>query len=189
MGLSDANLARLDLKRKNPLAPPPKERQVVAAPASTRRGPQPPPGYVAEKKEEEEKHEEYLSSTGGVSSPTIQSPVAFASTGRDGAETVNTANMDLSATHAKMKKVLGRSMQSVMEDVKKKTGSPKVEGEVFRDHLASAGVPLTGKEVRAIALKYGDDRSHVQVDKLLAATSRTSSSPSAKSSSVTPRKK
>lgn len=189
MGLSDANLARLDLKRKNPLAPPPKERQVVAAPASSRRGPQPPPGYVAEKKEEEEKHEEYLSSTGGVSSPTIQSPGAFASTGRDGAETVNTANMDLSATHAKMKKVLGRSMQSVMEDVKKKTGSPKVEGEVFRDHLASAGVPLTGKEVRAIALKYGDDRSHVQVDKLLAATSRTSSSPSAKSSSVTPRKK
>jgi hypothetical protein len=93
--------------------------------------------------------------------------------------------MDLSATHAKMKKVLGRSMQSVMEDVKKKTGSPKVDGDVFRDHLASAGVPLTGKEVRAIALKYGDDRNHVQVDKLLAASGRTAASPSTK---TTPRK-
>ena len=187
MGLSDANLARLDLKRKNPLAPPPKERQVVAAPTSARRGPQPPQGY-AEKKEEEEKHEEPFSlhAAVGVSSPS--SPSAFASTGRDGAETVNTANMDLSATHAKMKKVLGRSMQSVMEDVKKKTGSPKVEGEVFRDHLASAGVPLTGKEVRAIALKYGDDRNHVQVDKLIAASSRTASSPSSKTL-LSPRKK
>jgi Ca2+-binding EF-hand superfamily protein len=188
MGLSEANLARLDLKRKNPLAPPPKERQVVAAPATTRRGPQPPSGFV-EKKEEEEKHSEEIPSSphaaGGIASPTSHSSSAFASTGRDGAETVNTANMDLSATHAKMKKVLGRSMQSVMEDVKKKTGSPKVDGDVFRDHLASAGVPLTGKEVRAIALKYGDDRNHVQVDKLLAASGRTAASPSTK---TTPRK-
>ena len=68
--------------------------------------------------------------------------------------TVATANLDLSATHSKMRRVLGRNWVVVMSELKKKGAR---NGELFRDELAKSGVPLTGKEVRAFGLQHGPD--------------------------------
>jgi hypothetical protein len=82
-------------------------------------------------------------------------------------ETVATANLDLSPTAQKMRKVLGRQgMTAVLGDAKKIAAKRATEGGAsspsaavvpasqLRDTMAKHGVPLTAKEVRALSLKY-----------------------------------
>ena len=85
------------------------------------------------------------------------------------AETLATANLDLSATHARMKKVLGKNWTVVLADLKKKGAARN--GEEFRDAMAKSGVPLTGKEVRALELKFSAGAgAGIDVDKLMSST-------------------
>jgi hypothetical protein len=112
----------------------------------------------------------------------------------DGAS-VATLDMDLGPTAAKMRKVLGRAWLQVLADVHKRAALKRansgaaatggvlgkeavVTGEVFRDAMAMAGVPLTGKEVRALTGKFAGGDGGLAVGKLIEATigaSRTAS--------------
>jgi Ca2+-binding EF-hand superfamily protein len=169
MGLSDANLARMNLARKNPMGPMPKERQVAGAAAAPAKGAAAPSPAKAESHGSHGSHGASASSaSASFASPSRAG--AGAGAGAGDAETIATANLDLSSTHAKMRKVLGRSMAAVLAEVKRKGssggGSGAVSGEAFRDVLASAGVPLTSKEVRALSLKYGSGNGSLQVDEI-----------------------
>jgi hypothetical protein len=112
------------------------------------------------------------------------------------ADTVATAALDLSPTAQKMRKVLGKSgMAAVLADVKKSTGkgSPAgasaVPGDQLRDTLAKHGVPLTGKEVRALSIKYHGSGSGsdpvVDVEAMLRDTFISAPSPAKAGASLT----
>jgi Ca2+-binding EF-hand superfamily protein len=106
------------------------------------------------------------------------------------APSIATADMDLSNTENKMRRVLGRSWVNVYKDVKKSSGTTAVSGETFRDVMAEKGVPLTSKEVRAIALRYGAGSGEVDVEKVMNGTFKSGpSSPTkaARPSTAVPR--
>ncbi len=94
--------------------------------------------------------------------------------------------MDLSSTASKMRKVLGKTgYAAVLAEVKKSaaaSGSSSLPGGALRDTMAKHGVPLTGKEVRALSLKYhGDGADGVDVAAMLKDTFiSTPASPAAK---------
>jgi len=72
------------------------------------------------------------------------------------AGSIATSQFDVGTTEEKMRRVLGRSWVAVYRDVRKQEGvdPSNIGGEKFRDFMAEKGVPLTGKEVRALSLKY-----------------------------------
>jgi hypothetical protein len=107
------------------------------------------------------------------------SSAAAAGPGRAGAtirfddgRSVATATMDLDPIAAKMRRVLGKSWMNVAKDIQAEAqreaqrssgvlgsvaanaGSGVVPASVMRDALATKGVALTSKEVRALSLKY-----------------------------------
>jgi Ca2+-binding EF-hand superfamily protein len=170
MGLSDANLARMNLARKNPMGPMPKERQLAGAAAAPAKGAAAPSPAKAESHGSHGPHGSHGASASSASANFASPARAGAGAGAGDADTIATANLDLSSTHAKMRKVLGRSMAAVLAEVKRKGssggGSGAVSGDAFRDVLASAGVPLTSKEVRALSLKYGAGNGSLQVDEI-----------------------
>lgn len=70
---------------------------------------------------------------------------------------VSTSAVDLQATEAKMRKILGRSWTAVYKDMQRKHEAGSGHGmgvTAFQDSMAKQGVPLTSKEVRALARKY-----------------------------------
>jgi hypothetical protein len=74
-----------------------------------------------------------------------------------------------------MRRVLGRSWVQVYREVKNNESvggnTSSVQGDKFRDLMAEQGVPLTGKEVRALGTKYGASSSQgINVDKLMKET-------------------
>lgn len=126
------------------------------------------------------------SSGGGSGSGVPRRPsTAAASVGGSGAPrmyrapSIATADMDLSNTENKMRRVLGRSWVNVYKEIKKENGGSAavLPGDAFRDRMAEKGVPLTSKEVRAIALRYGAE-GNVDVEKVMSATFKTGASPS-----------
>jgi len=73
------------------------------------------------------------------------------------ARSVATRDIDLVSTESKMRKILGKSWLGAYKSMKKKEqkdGSDGLTTGRFRDAMAERGVPLTSKEVRALALKY-----------------------------------
>jgi hypothetical protein len=76
--------------------------------------------------------------------------------------------MDVNATEAKMRHVLGKSWVHVYKQVKGNESA--VSGDSFRDMMAERGVPLTSKEVRALSLKYSAGDGALDAEKLLTST-------------------
>jgi hypothetical protein len=76
--------------------------------------------------------------------------------------------MDVNATEAKMRHVLGKSWVHVYKQVKGTESA--VSGDSFRDMMAERGVPLTSKEVRALSLKYSAGDGALDAEKLLTST-------------------
>lgn len=85
------------------------------------------------------------------------------------ANSIATAEFDLAGTEEKMRRVLGRSWVQVFSDVKKASGSaPGLSSDSFRDVMAERGVPLTSREVRALAARYsGGAAGEVDAESLL----------------------
>jgi Ca2+-binding EF-hand superfamily protein len=118
-----------------------------------------------------------VSSSSSSSSQSILAPIARAgaSSGVSGvpplrrAGSVATSQMDVNATEAKMRHVLGKSWVHVYKQVKG-TESSAVSGDSFRDMMAERGVPLTSKEVRALSLKYSAGDGTLDAEKLLTST-------------------
>jgi len=104
------------------------------------------------------------SSTTNVATTTTAAPGTPSKTGTPRAggdsESVATAALDLSPTAQKIRKVLGKSgYNAVLADVKKEASkrndpTATVGSNQLRDTLAKHGVPLTGKEARALSYKY-----------------------------------
>lgn len=68
---------------------------------------------------------------------------------------VATAALDLAPVMQRMRRVLGASWPTVLTDVSKSgKGDTVVSGSILRDSLASKGIALTSKEVRALSLRY-----------------------------------
>lgn len=84
------------------------------------------------------------------------------SSGGDAA-TVATEAMDLRSTEEKMRRILGRSWSAVYREVKARAmaevgdeNATALPADTFRDVMATRGVPLTAKEVRALSFRYGE---------------------------------
>ena len=81
----------------------------------------------------------------------------------DDTVSIATSQWDLEVTEEKMRKVLGRSWKQVYRGMKRKQakeGGPGLSTGRFRDELAEKGVPLTSKEVRALAQAYPPSGRH-----------------------------
>lgn len=66
-------------------------------------------------------------------------------------------SVDLHETEVKMRKILGKSWTHVYKDIRKKQerdAGSVISTHRFRDLMAERGVPLTSKEVRALARRY-----------------------------------
>jgi Ca2+-binding EF-hand superfamily protein len=85
------------------------------------------------------------------------------------ANSIATDEFDLAGTEEKMRRVLGRSWVQVFSDVKKASGrAPSLSSDSFRDVMAERGVPLTSREVRALAARYsGGAAGEVDAESLL----------------------
>jgi Ca2+-binding EF-hand superfamily protein len=87
------------------------------------------------------------------------------------AMSVATDAINLDDVEAKMKRVLGRSWTKVYGDMQRKqTQSGDVTNDQFRDSMAKSGVPLTSKEVRALARKYASTQGGMDYSKCFDAT-------------------
>jgi Ca2+-binding EF-hand superfamily protein len=115
-------------------------------------------------------------SASASSSKSIVAPMARAASATSAsgvpllrrAGSVATSQMDVNATEAKMRHVLGKSWVHVYKQVKGNESA--VSGDSFRDMMAERGVPLTSKEVRALSLKYSAGDGALDAEKLLTST-------------------
>lgn len=66
-------------------------------------------------------------------------------------------SVDVTETEEKMRRILGRSWVNVYKNIRKqqeREASSVISTHRFRDAMAAQGVPLTSKEVRALARRY-----------------------------------
>jgi Ca2+-binding EF-hand superfamily protein len=95
------------------------------------------------------------SSLGGLRAPEV---LASARTG----ETASLTSIDIGATEDKMRRILGRSWDKVYGEIRaqqKREAGNVISTHRFRDAMAERGVPLTSKEVRALAKRYSTPSS------------------------------
>ena len=101
------------------------------------------------------------------------------------------APVSVEALEERMRKVLGRGWVHAAADIKRLAGAggKAIGVDALRDVLAEKGVPLTGREVSALAARYGGGEGKVSVDGLLTSAFKASfagAAPPAKKPSAAP---